>query len=84
MHAALGLKMPVGIFAGDQKRRGFNAHFFALLDVNHLRFKAAAFNPALIHAQQHVGPVAGLGSAGAGMDGHERVGAIVFAGKELA
>ena len=54
------------------------------LNIDDLRLETAALDPALIHAQQHVGPIARFGAAGAGVNGDERVGAIVFAGKKLA
>src|SRR5262249_62084471 len=41
-------------------------------------------DPALVHAQQHIGPVAGFGSTRARVDGKKCVGTIVFSGKELA
>ena len=35
-----------------------------------------------VHAQQHAGPVAGLGAAGAGVDFHERVVAVGLAAQQ--
>src|SRR5438552_16215391 len=84
MHAALRLKMTVGVLATYQKSDGLNPDFFALLNIHRLRFVTASLNPALVHAQKHVGPVARFGSAGAGMNRHKRVRGIVFAGKKLA
>jgi hypothetical protein len=46
-----------------------------------LDFVAAAFGPALIHAEEHVGPVAGFGAAGTGVDGEVGVAAVEGAGK---
>jgi hypothetical protein len=36
------------------------------------------FRPAKVHAQQHVGPVLGIGSAGAGIDGDDGVVGVLF------
>ena len=67
-----------------QQRRGFDADFFAHLHIDRLRSEAAPLDPALIHAQQHVRPIAGLRPARARVDGEKRIRAIVFAGKKLA
>ena len=77
------LQIAVGVFAADEHRDRFDPAFFALLDVDRLAFEAAPLDPALIHPQQHVGPVARLRAAGAGMNRDECVRAIVFAGKKL-
>ena len=45
--------------------------------------KAAALGPAEIHAKQHLRPILRLGAAGAWMDGHDRVLAIVLAAEHL-
>ena len=58
MHAALGLQMSVAVVAGYKQSHRFDPDFFALLNVDRFRFETAAFDPALIHAKQHVGPVA--------------------------
>ena len=39
--------------------------------------EAMALRPAEVHAQQHLGPVGGLGAAGAGADGDDRVRRVV-------
>ena len=36
----------------------------------------------IIHAQHHLGPVLGVGPAGAGVDRHERVAGVVAAGEQ--
>src|SRR5262249_32615402 len=64
MHAALGLKVSIRVLAAYQQSDRFDADFFALLNVHGLRLKAASLNPALIHPQQHVGPITRLGAAG--------------------
>ena len=57
MHSALGLEMAVSVISSHQQRDRFNSYFFALLNVNCLGSKAASLDPALIHTQQHVGPI---------------------------
>ena len=53
------------------------------LVVDQLALEAAALGPPQIHAQQHFGPVLRLGAAGAGVDGDDRVLAIVLAAEHL-
>src|SRR5690349_1482823 len=84
MHAALRLKITVSVLAADQQRDRFDPDFFAGLNIDDLRFQTAALDPALIHAQKHVCPIARLGAARAGMNGEKRVVAIALAGKKLA
>src|SRR5438270_12800181 len=50
MHAALGLQVSVGVLAGDEQRHRFNADFFALLNIDGLRFETAALDPTLVHS----------------------------------
>ena len=73
----------VGVLAGDGQRRALEPGFFARLVVDHLALEAAALGPAQVHPQQHLGPVLRLGAAGAGMDGDDRVLAIVLAAEHL-
>ncbi len=53
------------------------------LQVDDLALEAAALGPAQVHPEQHLGPVLGLGAAGAGMDGDDRVLPIVLAAEHL-
>ena len=46
------------------------------------RLLRVALGPALIRAQEHVGPVAGLGAAGAGVNGHVSGVAVEIAAEE--
>ena len=46
------------------------------------RVHLLALRPAQIHAQQNGGPVLRLRAAGAGLDGHDGVQVIVFAGEQ--
>ena len=82
VHADLAGQQSVGILAVHAERGGLDARFFARLVVVEHRLEALALGPAQIHAQQHVGPVLRLGAAGAGMDGHDGVAGVVFAGEQ--
>src|SRR5712692_6396856 len=84
MDAALGLEITISVLTAHQQRDRFDPDFFAGLNIDNLRFETAPLDPALIHAQKHVGPIARFGAAGAGMNCYERVRAIAFAGKKLA
>ena len=77
MHAALRLAKAVGILAGDQKRGAFDAGDFARKQFADLDLPTARLTPALVHSQEHAGPVARLGAAGAGVDGENAVAAVV-------
>ena len=54
------------------------------LILHDLGLVAAPVAPAQVHAQQHLGPVLGLGAAGSGMKGDDGVPAVVGAAEELA
>ena len=83
MHAGLGGQQAERVLAGHRDGGALDAGFFAGLVVEHLALEAAPLRPLQIHAQQHLGPVLRLGAAGAGMDGHDGVGAIVLAAEHL-
>ena len=68
MHAVLGLEPAVGELALDHERGAGDAGLVAGQDVEHLGLVARFFGEALVHAQEHVGPVAGLGAARAGVE----------------
>ena len=83
MHAALGVQITVGIFAAHEQRDRFDPDFFALLDIDRLRAESAPLDPALIHPQKHVGPIARLRPARAGVNRHEGIRAIILAREKL-
>ena len=68
MHAAFGLQVAVGVVAGDFERGPFDPRLVTGLDVENFGFHAVLFDPTLIHAHEHVGPIACFGAAGAGMN----------------
>ena len=47
-----------------------------------LDLEAAPLGPAHLHPQHHLGPVLGVGAAGAGVDRDERVAGVVAAGEQ--
>ena len=47
-----------------------------------LDVEPALLGPAHLHAQHHLGPVLGVGAAGAGVDGDERVAGVVGPGEQ--
>ena len=51
----------------------------AVLAVGDLDLVAVRLGPHHVHAEEHLGPVAGLGAAGAGVDGDEGVAVVVRA-----
>ena len=83
MHAGFGRQQAVGVVADDGERRALEPRFVARLIVDHLALEAAALRPAEVHAEEHLRPVLRFGAAGAGMDGHDRVLAIVLAAEHL-
>ena len=80
--AALGLQQAVGILARD-----FHGHrldpALGFQQVDDLNLAAAPLRPARVHAQQHGGPVAGLGAARPGVDGQEGRGGIPLLTQQL-
>ncbi len=84
MHADFTLQQAVGVESVDFEGRGFDARTFALEEISFDHLHAVAFDPAVVEAQQHLGPILAFGAARAGMDGHDRAGAVVLAGKKHA
>ena len=68
MNARLGPQPPKGIFALNVHGGRFNTRDFTLGQFGDYGFEALVFSPAQIHAQDHVGPILSLGSAGTGLN----------------
>ena len=79
---ALGLEDPVGVLAADDHRRGLQAGLLPRARLEHLGLEAAALGPALVHPQQHLGPVLRVRAAAAGLDRDDRVAGVVLAVEE--
>ena len=73
---------PVGVAALDDERRRRDAGLGARGDRLDLDVEAVLLGPAEVHAQQHVGPVLGVGAALAGLDLADRVALVVLAGEQ--
>ena len=82
--AAFGLQVAVGVFAGDLEGGPLDAGFVAGLDVEDFGFHAVLLDPALIHAHEHVGPIAGFGAASATVDGEVGIAAVELPAEEAA
>jgi len=82
VHAPLRLEDPVGVLAGDRERRGLEAGLLAWGRLDQLLAEAAVARPAQVHAQEHLGPVLGVGAAGPGVDRDDGVAAVVVAPEE--
>ena len=78
MDATFGFQPAIGVMAGDFKGRRFDAGLFASAFLDPLHLIAVGLAPAHIHAAHHLGPILGLGTAGAGMDFQEAVIAVGF------
>ena len=80
--AALGGKEAIGVLtAGDEGGR-LQPRLLPRRSLQHLDLKAAPFGPAQVHPQQDLGPVLGIGAAGAGVDGDDRVAGVVLAAEQ--
>ena len=82
MHALLGRVQAVGVLALGAERRRLDAGLLPRARLQQLDLEAAPLGPAHHHAQHHLRPVLGVGPAGAGVDGHERVAGVVVAGEQ--
>ena len=82
VHPAFGCEKSEGVLAFDADRGGFESRAFAGRQIHDGRAEPFAFRPAEIHAQQHFGPILRFHAAGAGLDGHDGVQAVVFTGKQ--
>src|SRR5438094_9571327 len=79
MHAAFALQIAVSIIADDTQGSAADACFLVAQLVDQLRLKAVTLRPARIKAQEHLRPVAGFGSAGAGLNLKESVAGVLRA-----
>jgi hypothetical protein len=79
VHALLGAEEAVGVLPAGPERRRLDPGLLARARLEELDVEAALLGPAHEHAQDHLGPVLGVGPARAGVDGHERVAAVIGA-----
>ena len=79
--AAFALQVAESIRPVDFDGGAFDPGLFALSDIEHVCRKTAALGPAQVHAKEHLRPVLRVCATGAGVDGEDRVAAVVRAGK---
>ena len=77
--AALDAQPAVGEAARDLDRGALDAGLLAGLPVEDVGLEAVALAPAQVHALEHLGPVGGLGAAGARADRDDGVLRVVLA-----
>ena len=82
VHAALGLEDPVRVLALDREGRRLQPGLLPRRGLDQLGLEPAVGGPALVHAQEHLGPVLGVGAALPGMDRDDRVAGVVLAVEE--
>ena len=82
VHAGLGLQPAVGVDALDLQGRRLDAGLLAGGLLDHVDAHAVGVGPARVHPLQHLGPVLGLGAAGAGVDLDIGVVAVGLAGQQ--
>ena len=73
----LAAEIAVGVLALDVDGRLLDAGRAAVFAVGDLGLEPLGLGPHQVHPQQHLGPVAGLGAARAGVDRHEGVAVVV-------
>ncbi len=82
VHAGLGLKPAVGVGPLHLQGGGLDARLFSAGLFDNVDAHAVRVGPAAVHAFEHLGPVLGLGAAGAGVDLHKAVVAVGLAGQQ--
>src|SRR5262245_27624286 len=79
MDAGLSLKMTVRIIALNVQRGAADAGFLVAQYIDKIDSVMMPFSPARVHSDEHLGPVAGLGAATAGLNLDERTGCVLRA-----
>ena len=80
--AVLAFQQAVGVLPLDGDGRGLDARLVPVLVVQDLIGEIVALGPAGVHPVEHLGPVLGLGAAGAGVEGEDGAVAVVLPGEE--
>ena len=80
--AALGGQVAVGVPSRDGDRRPLDAGLVAHQPVDHVSFEPAGLGPTQVHTEQHLGPILGVGTPGAGVNGQDGAATVVGAGEE--
>ena len=84
MHAVLALQIAVGVFALDEHFSALDTGIFTIQEVQNLVLEAHVVGPVLVHTDEHLRPVHGLGAAGTGMEAEDGVVAVVLTGQQSA
>ena len=82
MGAFLVAQVAVGVAALDFDRGALDAGFLPFGEFIDADLHAVVLRPARVHAQQHLGPVLGVGAAGAGIDGEHDAFLVVFTAEQ--
>ncbi|MNY40314.1 hypothetical protein D3C86_1750500 [compost metagenome] len=83
MDALLGRHAAVGVGARHDDGRALDARFFTLGQIDQFDLVALGLGPAGVHAQEHLGPVLGVGAARAGVDRDDGRRLVVLAAEHL-
>jgi hypothetical protein len=84
MDTGLGAQPAVGVIALEMDGGALDTRHFTGGDLDEFGLEATALAPAQVHAQQHIGPILGLSTAGAGLDIQEGVVGVHLAGEHAA
>ena len=82
VHAALRLEESVGVLTLHRQRRRLEPRLLPRARLDELGLEAAVVCPAQVHAQEHLGPVLGVGAARARVDRDDGVAGVVLAVEE--
>ncbi len=82
MDACFSFAEAIGIITTDFESGAFDASFFAHGLVNQIAFEAFGFGPARVSAQQHFGPIGGIGATHARFNREKGVAVVVASTEE--
>ena len=80
--AAFGLQHAVGVLAANRDRGGLEARLLARARLEQLVLEAPVGRPAQVHAEEHLGPVLGVGPPRSRVDLQDRIAGVVLSGEE--
>src|ERR1700733_10340041 len=82
MNSPLSLAKAVGVLAPHKEGRALDPGGLTGQHVSQIDFPSPRLKPSLVHAQEHLRPIASLGPAGAGVDAEDAIVFIVGAVKK--
>ena len=77
MNPSLRLQIAIGVIANDVERGGTHPGTFVPKLIHQFNFVTLGFRPAGVHADQHLCPVARLGTTSTGLNTNVRVGCVL-------